>query len=108
MKKLNAHQIWKKKQAEDLTDNQYKQLLINNRIIIKKKVEPNKELITMLTSYVQQNREDYAHEVFELCEGYLSGVIKSLPFYCDKCHSQFSKLDINYCPCCKSYSIKKR
>lgn len=32
--------------------------------------EPSKEIITMLTSYVQGNREDYAKEVFRICAGH--------------------------------------
>jgi hypothetical protein len=34
MEKLTAHQIWKKVQKENLTKEQYKQLLIDNGNII--------------------------------------------------------------------------
>jgi hypothetical protein len=36
MAKLTAYEIYKKAQKESLTDEQYKQLLIDNDIIIKK------------------------------------------------------------------------
>lgn len=65
---LTAHEIWRKKQSENLTDEQFKQLLIDNGIIVKKDPKPSDELISMLTSYVQDNREDYALEVYNLCK----------------------------------------
>lgn len=66
MEKLTAHQIWKKKHDENLSNEQYKQLLIENGVVILKS-KPSKELLTMLTSFVQDNREDYAKEVYNLC-----------------------------------------
>lgn len=66
MEKLTSYQIWKKKQNENLSDEQYKQLLIENGVVILKP-KPSKELLTMITSFVQGNREDYAIEVYNLC-----------------------------------------
>ena len=70
---LTARDCYKKKVKENLTDAQFKQLLVDNGIIVKKIRKPSDELITMLTSYVQDNREDYADEVFRLCKEELCG-----------------------------------
>src|SRR5680860_996394 len=65
MEKLTAYQIWKKKHNENLSNEQYKQLLIENGVVILKP-KPSQKLLTMLTSFVQDNREDYAKEVYDL------------------------------------------
>lgn len=36
MERLTAYECWKKKEKEKLTDDQYKQLLLDNHIIVKK------------------------------------------------------------------------
>lgn len=67
MSKLSAYEVWKKKKIENLNDEQFKQLLIENDILVPK-IEPSEELITMLTSFVQFNSEESALEVFNLCK----------------------------------------
>ena len=70
---LTARECYNKKVKENLTDAQFKHLLIDNGIIVNQRRNPSNELTTMLTSYVQDNREDYALEVFRLCEKELWG-----------------------------------
>lgn len=72
-RKLTAYEIWKRNQINPISDEEYFNLLVDNGIIKKGSILPSEELITMLSSYVQDNRIDYAKEVFNLCKCELIG-----------------------------------